>query len=88
MEPHVVGDARRGPADGKELNLPVRAAVAGAGFGELAGELAGYNLERVYAVSTSCLRTTRRMATPSRCEQLIEQAKPAPRVVPAHLPGA
>ena len=41
---------------GRELGLPVRAAVAGDGVEALAAELARYQLERVYAVSHELLR--------------------------------
>ncbi|HWQ56993.1 MAG TPA: electron transfer flavoprotein subunit alpha/FixB family protein [Bryobacteraceae bacterium] len=41
---------------GRELNLPVSAAVLGDGIGALAGELASRNLERVWAVEHELLK--------------------------------
>lgn len=59
---------------GKQLNLPVRAAVAGAGIGKLAGELAGYNLERVYAIEHDLLKDYTPDGYSLALRQLIEHA--------------
>ena len=51
---------------GAELGQPVSAAVIGTDVSALAGELAGKQLERVYAVEHELLKNTLRMDTQRR----------------------
>jgi electron transfer flavoprotein alpha subunit len=62
---------------GRELDQPVSAAVAGEGVSELAGEAAGYHLERVWAVEHALLKQYTADAQTAALAALIQQANPS-----------
>jgi electron transfer flavoprotein alpha subunit len=67
---------------GRELQMPVRAAVPGAGIDNLAGELAGYELERVYAVEHDLLKDYTPEGYSRALGQLIRHAEAKVAVFP------
>ena len=67
---------------GGELSQPVSAAVIGQGIGQLAQELAGKQLEKVYAVEHDLLKDYTPDGYTAALKQLIAQAKPEVVIFP------
>ena len=62
---------------GKQLGLPVEAAIVGNGLADLAAEAATKNIARVYKVEHTLLETYTADAFTSAVEQLVKQTSPA-----------
>ena len=90
MEPHVVRDAGRGAADrrGNWAPRPARR-CSGRASSALAAELAGKQLEKVYAVEHELLKDyTPDGYTVGAAAADRDRRKPTLVLLPAHLPGA
>jgi electron transfer flavoprotein alpha subunit len=67
---------------GRETGWPVCAAVAGSGIAALAAELAGYDLERVFALEHALLEPYTADACTAAIEALIRHLQPAAVLLP------